>query len=307
MPRIDFLEWLPDLDDFFNKGLVTADNLIHQPEGYKEVKQQTGGAFSTLTSVGNMGTNVTAIQVKPVGTGGTNLAAWFRSNPSTPSVFLEVGDPAVGALGSIESATLSSVGSMKISAFQVCELNDSAFLTAQADGNAAAGTAIALNLTGFLTYSVPIEAEATTSDFNPQQGILNITGYAPTVVVNEERQFPGAGSLAITGYAPTIDPGTPTVVITPTSLFKLCIGSLPCTTASASAAVTGGVPPYTYAWTWQTGGSGITITSPTSQSTTFSVNQLGVHTGTALVTITDADDQQDTDTVSVQVEAEPSG
>jgi len=51
----------------------------------------------------------------------------------------------------------------------------------------------------------------------------------------------------------------------------------------------GGVPGYTYAWTWQSGGGGITITSPSTASTAFNAF-LGAgasKNGTAMCTVTD--------------------
>jgi hypothetical protein len=62
------------------------------------------------------------------------------------------------------------------------------------------------------------------------------------------------------------------------------------TTAPTTATASGGTAPYTYAWTWINGGTGITIDSPTSASTTFSgthVSDGTVLSGTALITVTD--------------------
>jgi hypothetical protein len=62
------------------------------------------------------------------------------------------------------------------------------------------------------------------------------------------------------------------------------------TTASTSVATSGGTGLYTYAWTWLIGGSGITITSPSSANTTFSASGLTwgtTLTGFALCTVTD--------------------
>ena len=120
--RYDFAAWLPDMDDFQNPGMTVADNVFHQDDGYQIIKQQTAGAFATLTSVGNAGRNVGAVQVKPIGVGGTNLAAWLKLSTAGPTATLEIGDPTVGVIGAVESATLASVGALSINAFQVCEL-----------------------------------------------------------------------------------------------------------------------------------------------------------------------------------------
>lgn len=48
--RINFLNWRPDAEDIGNDGLITADNVIHDTEGYKQIGLVTNGAVSTLTS-----------------------------------------------------------------------------------------------------------------------------------------------------------------------------------------------------------------------------------------------------------------
>lgn len=62
-------------------------------------------------------------------------------------------------------------------------------------------------------------------------------------------------------------------------------------TASTLATATGGTGPYTYLWTWLAGGTGITIDSPTSATTTFSATNFfdgTTKSGTALITVTDS-------------------
>ena len=83
--------------------------------------------------------------------------------------------------------------------------------------------------------------------------------------------------------------------VAPTSISKSAVIPTPNpqTVTSGSAVVTasGGTPAYTYAWTWLSGGTGITITSATSASTTFSGTQSldGTRlTGTARCTVTDS-------------------
>ena len=48
------------------------------------------------------------------------------------------------------------------------------------------------------------------------------------------------------------------------------------TTGSASVTVSGGIAPYTYAWSYISGNSSITITTPTGSSTTFSATVAGI-------------------------------
>lgn len=68
-------------------------------------------------------------------------------------------------------------------------------------------------------------------------------------------------------------------------------GFAPTTLVSSATLVTatGGVPGYTYAWTWQSGGTGIAIDSPSTASTTFSAGiNPGDHlSGVAQCAVTD--------------------
>ncbi len=95
----------------------------------------------------------------------------------------------------------------------------------------------------------------------------------------------------------------PAVTVSPTSV-SYTGATVSETTTSVTAAVSGGATPYTYQWTWQSGGSGITINSPTSDATDFTAGNLSAGqtvSGTALVTVTDADGQTATATASVSI------
>jgi hypothetical protein len=63
-------------------------------------------------------------------------------------------------------------------------------------------------------------------------------------------------------------------------------------TTQPTVTASGGTAPYTYAWTWSSGGTGITIISPTASATRFSgTNALDgtIKTGVARCTVTDDD------------------
>lgn len=65
------------------------------------------------------------------------------------------------------------------------------------------------------------------------------------------------------------------------------------TTVPATVTASGGIPPYTYSWTWQSGNSSgtIVINSPTSPTTTFSTSNVPTGTakaGVARCTVTDS-------------------
>lgn len=90
------------------------------------------------------------------------------------------------------------------------------------------------------------------------------------------------------------------VNITPTTISGAVIGSgtQPVTTDAATATPTGGLGPFTYAWT-VIAGAPITINNSTSASTTAtkSVGPGDSETGTLQVTVTDAIGQTATDTI----------
>ena len=86
--KFDFLNWQPDQEDYRNGGLITAENLIHAPEGYKQVKNfVTGGTGSYRTGlvhqVGDTGefallvaqvTTTAGVFIGAYGAGGTGLS-----------------------------------------------------------------------------------------------------------------------------------------------------------------------------------------------------------------------------------------
>lgn len=76
----------------------------------------------------------------------------------------------------------------------------------------------------------------------------------------------------------------------PTSLSYTAPGAT-LTTGSTTCAGHGGVVPYGFGWSWGTGGSGITINSASSATTSFTVSSAAVNTtysGTAQCLVTDA-------------------
>lgn len=81
-------------------------------------------------------------------------------------------------------------------------------------------------------------------------------------------------------------------------------GSCEATSNSATTAVSGGTPPYTYLWTFVSGDS-FTITTPTASSTTFSKTNTTtndpVFDGIYKCTVTDANSNTEEDTVEVSL------
>lgn len=97
---------------------------------------------------------------------------------------------------------------------------------------------------------------------------------------------------------------TVTVTNSPTSL-AITSTSAAQTTGACKATPAGGSTPYTYAWTWLSGGTGISINTATAQSTTFSASGLSAsgetRTGTARCTVTDHLGQTGSANVTVSI------
>lgn len=160
--RTNFLGWRPDQDEFGLEGLITADNIIHDTEGYKPVKMQTAGAFSAATFYsGATLHSVRSMQIRAVGLGNNNMAAIAEDGTGG------VADLSIGAQGeaaaftSISTATLASVGGIRCKAFSVAELESGAFLiSAKWDADITGGST-SYALTGEVTYTVGSESSGT--------------------------------------------------------------------------------------------------------------------------------------------------
>lgn len=84
----------------------------------------------------------------------------------------------------------------------------------------------------------------------------------------------------VTHLAATVNPNSESVTGIATTL----------STGAADVSVYGGSGSYTFAWTWQSGGTGITTNSPSAQSTTWTASGMSrgtTLTGIALCTVTD--------------------
>lgn len=154
MPRLTFINWRPDLEDEANDGLVVADNVLHEPEGYKSIGLESAGAFATNASLGT----VTSVQIRNAGSADNQVAAWVNIISATTAA-LSVGTPGGGIFSSITAQTVTSINTitgtsipdMGIVSFDVCELDGKIFVTAVARANQAGGN-VTRRFTGYVTY-----------------------------------------------------------------------------------------------------------------------------------------------------------
>ena len=130
-------------------GLTVADNVVHEPEGYKPVYLASGGSFATTGSLGASTATITSLVAKPVGPGNDLFCAWLSNNT------LQFGINGVTATTASTGYPLSfaTTGSQQITAFDVCEYGGKIFFTAQAQQTQTVPSATAtLTLAGYMDY-----------------------------------------------------------------------------------------------------------------------------------------------------------
>ena len=158
--RLNFLNWRPDMEPSGHDGLTEADNVLHDTEGYKQLRVATSGAAATAAASAN---TLGSVQVRQLGskqdTSEDNKMACYLvvANPSGVGVRIQVGSSTFNS----ESTLTASAGTAHpvatggaITAFEVCELNDYVFITAQGEGEAAGGTALSGNVTAYMEINV---------------------------------------------------------------------------------------------------------------------------------------------------------
>ena len=158
--RVNFLGWRPDQDEYATEGLITAENVLHDTEGYKPLKMQTAGAFSASTwySLDTL-SSIRSMQIRAVGLGNNRMAA-IAEDGSSGVADLSIGAEGEGsAFTSISTATLASAGGVRCKAFSVAELESGAFLMAAAwTADITGGASTIYSLTGEVTYTVGSES-----------------------------------------------------------------------------------------------------------------------------------------------------
>ena len=159
--KINFLNWRPDDEDLGNDGLITADNVYHDTEGYKQYKTPTTGAFSTNAGLGTCA----SVVFRTVGTSNQRIGC-FLHNATAAGVGYTI-DMSIGLFAenyslsglytTISSSTLTNKHTLNsVSAFEGFEYADLIFITAEAQCATAtvinaAAPVITLNSTGYVS------------------------------------------------------------------------------------------------------------------------------------------------------------
>lgn len=151
--KFNFLNWQPDAEDLGNGGLITADNVLHDSEGYNQLVQQSALAFSTQSPM-NAGINsLMSIKIRPFGLSGDNIVAAIYQDTATTSTF-RIGVAGQNAFTSVTLATLSSLSAARIKNFSSCELAQSVIMAAQAEASLLAGGVTTYALAGTFVYTI---------------------------------------------------------------------------------------------------------------------------------------------------------
>lgn len=137
--RLDFLNWRPDQDEFENP-LYVCSNALHRPEGWVAFRTQTAGAQSTNTSVGT----TSSLVIKSVGTNDQKAICMLHNATAVGAGYqfqMSIGllNSAYSLTGFYTTTALSGTCTTqytlnRITAFDVCELNDKLFFVARAFG-----------------------------------------------------------------------------------------------------------------------------------------------------------------------------
>ena len=156
--RLNFLNYNPDSEDTENQGLTVAQNVVHEPEGYKPIHLGSAGSFATTGGLGVSAATVLSLVAKPVGPQGDVFCAWISGSP-LPS--LHVGINGVTAASVTTGYPLSfsnthvsaSATPAVIYSFDVCEYGGKIFFDVEArQGIAIPSTTQSLKFSAYMDF-----------------------------------------------------------------------------------------------------------------------------------------------------------
>jgi hypothetical protein len=149
--KIDFLNWNADVREDEHDGLIEAQNVLHQAEGWLPIRRPTASAFSTTSSLNE--TSITAVQVKPFGNAG-ELGAAVIAKETTTTSSLKIGVIGVAPFTTVTLGTMASLGAASLTAFTVSELGQNVVIAAEAEITNTAGAQTKYNVCGTFTYTI---------------------------------------------------------------------------------------------------------------------------------------------------------
>jgi len=149
--RLNFLNYNPDMEDVGNNGLTVANNVVHEPEGYKPIHLASAGAFATTGGLGASVSTVISIVSKNIGAQNDTLSAWLNATGT-----LHIGLNGVTATTATTGYPLSvstAVASGEITIFDVCEYAGKITFVVEAQVvTGAPNTTTALTHAGYMTF-----------------------------------------------------------------------------------------------------------------------------------------------------------
>jgi hypothetical protein len=151
--RVNFLNWSPDAEDVGNEGLTTADNVIHETEGYKPVHLASSGTFATTGGLAASSGTILSVVSKPVGNQGDLFCAWL-TDATTPALYVGInGETAATSATGHPLAFSTAVTSPEIYAFDVCEYGGKILWTVEAQGSASSpATTMSIAFAGYMDF-----------------------------------------------------------------------------------------------------------------------------------------------------------
>ncbi len=146
--RVSFLNWRPDLEDTEHDGLTTANNVLHDVDGYEPLHLGSAGRFVTTGGLAS----VTSLVSKPVGAQGDQFCGWIAANGVHVGINgVTAAAATTGYPTAITSATTINGG--EISAFDVCELNGKIFFVVEGSiQTAVPNTVVSLAMSGYMDF-----------------------------------------------------------------------------------------------------------------------------------------------------------
>ena len=150
--RVNFLNWRPDAEDVSNEGMTTADNVIHDVEGYRPVHMASAGAFATTGGLSaGLGT-ILSIVAKPIGSRGDYFCAWV-AQATTPALHVGInGVTASTSATGFPLAMAAAATDAQIYAFDVCEYAGKIVWTVEAKATDASATALSYAFAGHMDF-----------------------------------------------------------------------------------------------------------------------------------------------------------